>query len=133
MNNTPPWLSEWCMQENCRYAGIYDDDGTRNALYWEIWFAKLAFFIAFEHAVFFIRIVYSFAVSDVPKWVRIAKRREAFQARAIIEGLHPNHFADVHNAEVAQKTKPSSVKRRVTQRKRTISAGSDTSSLVSVV
>eukprot|EP00045_Choanoeca_perplexa_P014511 m.171086 g.171086 ORF g.171086 m.171086 type:complete len:1079 (-) comp16700_c1_seq1:61-3297(-) len=85
--------------EDCRYAGFYDDEGNRNALYWEIWFAKLSFFIAFEHAVFFIRIVYSYAVETVPKWVRIAKRREAFQARAIIEGLDPHHYTDTAEVE----------------------------------
>ncbi|EDQ84475.1 uncharacterized protein MONBRDRAFT_12740 [Monosiga brevicollis MX1] len=87
--------------EDCYYAGVYDENGERNTLYWEIWFAKAAFFIIFEHSVFLVKYIVQAAYHKVPRsmllvcvliGVRIAKKREAFLARAIMEGLEPDHY-----------------------------------------
>eukprot|EP00053_Salpingoeca_punica_P019806 m.202843 g.202843 ORF g.202843 m.202843 type:complete len:1233 (+) comp17727_c0_seq5:156-3854(+) len=81
-------------QENCHFRGFYDDQGKETTLYYEVIMAKLAFFIAFEHVVFFIKVVAMAIIPDVPKEIDLSIKREEYQARRALEGVGDNEDDD---------------------------------------
>ncbi|EGD76913.1 hypothetical protein PTSG_08258 [Salpingoeca rosetta] len=85
---------------NCRYFGVRDADGEYKKLFYEILMGKLAFFIVFEHVVFLTKFLAQVIIPDEPRWVTIARKREVYQARAIIEGLSDTHYLNAEENEI---------------------------------
>lgn len=73
--------------DNCHYAGFYDDQGVHTSLFYQSVMAKLAFFLVFEHTVFLIKILCNIWIPDVPQGLRKARRRRAYFARKLIDGI----------------------------------------------
>eukprot|EP00050_Salpingoeca_kvevrii_P011072 m.12487 g.12487 ORF g.12487 m.12487 type:complete len:946 (+) comp3237_c0_seq1:137-2974(+) len=73
-------------QANCNYFGLRDADG-RTSFYYEVALARLAFFVAFEHCVFFLKFVIQAMIPNVPRYISEYHKREAYEARMKINDL----------------------------------------------
>ena len=49
------------------FQGFYDANGKRTDLFYQVAMGRLAFFIAFEHVVFFIKVIAMALIPDIPK------------------------------------------------------------------
>eukprot|EP00052_Salpingoeca_macrocollata_P009169 m.72443 g.72443 ORF g.72443 m.72443 type:complete len:908 (-) comp16964_c0_seq1:53-2776(-) len=70
---------------NCYYKAYRDSNGEYTTMYYEVTMARLAFVIVFEHAVFFIKLLFAYLVPDVPKAISLAIEKERYTARVALE------------------------------------------------
>ena len=71
--------------EGCHTISVREGDGSESLFYWHVLAARLAFLVAFEHFVFFIKILIGVAITDVPKDVRDSIARTEYQQRHALE------------------------------------------------
>jgi anoctamin-7 len=70
---------------NCSYQAFRDAQGNFSSLYYQVMMARLAFVIAFEHAVFVLKIILARAIPDVPARVALCRRREQYAAKLALQ------------------------------------------------
>ncbi|XP_065175071.1 anoctamin-7-like [Sycon ciliatum] len=79
--------------------GRNDGDGVAEltSFYWHSVAGRLAFLIAFEHIVFFIKAIIAWLVPDIPKSIKLQQQREAFLAKTMLRGQDPAANASAVN------------------------------------
>eukprot|EP00055_Hartaetosiga_balthica_P000497 m.136725 g.136725 ORF g.136725 m.136725 type:complete len:948 (+) comp10869_c0_seq1:30-2873(+) len=84
--------------DNCYYRG-FEEDGQKTALYWQIFTARFAFVIVFEHAVFLIKYIVAVIIGDIPGDVIKKMRTEDYIIQRIVDKSLENDVVANHQVE----------------------------------
>eukprot|EP00051_Salpingoeca_urceolata_P023786 m.409176 g.409176 ORF g.409176 m.409176 type:complete len:1152 (+) comp20153_c0_seq8:73-3528(+) len=66
---------------NCEFRGFHDDTtGAKTSLYYEVLLARVAFVLAFQNAMFLIKILVAELIPETPRRVHVSLKQEEYQA-----------------------------------------------------
>eukprot|EP00048_Salpingoeca_helianthica_P005079 m.84052 g.84052 ORF g.84052 m.84052 type:complete len:933 (-) comp13464_c0_seq1:29-2827(-) len=90
---------------NCSYTTLRDGNGDKGLFFYQVWAARLAFLILFEHFVFMAKFTAQGLIPNIPKTIRLKIEREEFLAQEAL--AHKFAQDDRDHAAAVLATQPS--------------------------